>query len=295
MSTPGGWSRASLRIYSEGLRLGDVEAVLGLKATGQHLKGQQRSPRYKATWPDSMWRFGNTLKEDRGLEGNLTWLLDSLEPKRSGIRTLAEEYRVDFFCGLSSGDEQGGATLSSITLSRISKFGVPLIMNLSPPPPADSDEGGAGDPPRQPMVEDRRWSAAALRVIGDGLQRKKTDAVLALKATQFHSPQQWPIPGGEACWGSLWSLDSLLVDERSITEHLLSLLESLEPRLDAVRTISETYRVDLFCAFSSESGQGGFVLDGPTLARIATLGIPLGVELYLPGPIGQDEAKGESP
>jgi Domain of unknown function (DUF4279) len=95
-----------------------------------------------------MWRFRNTLKEDRGLEGNLTWLLDSLEPKRSGIRTLAEEHRVDFFCGLSSGDEQGGATLSSITLSRISKFGVPLIMNLSPPLPSDSDEGGAGDPPR---------------------------------------------------------------------------------------------------------------------------------------------------
>jgi hypothetical protein len=60
------------------------------------------------------------------------------------------------------------------------------------------------------------------------------------------------------------------------------ILDRLEPRLDALRTLSAKYRVDLFGGFSSGSGQGGFTLDSTTLARIAKLGVPLIVHLYPP-------------
>jgi hypothetical protein len=283
----GGWSRAGLRIYSDTLRLEEVEAALGLKATGAHLKGQLRSHRLKVPWHETMWRFGTSLKEDSGLEGNLVWLLDSLEPKRGVIQMFAEEHRVDFFCGFSPGDEQGGFTLSSDTLSRISKFGVPLIMNLSPP--LLSDEGVAGNFLTEPGLEDRKWSAAALRVIGAELRQKDIELALDRGATHFHSSQLWLVPGGEPYWGTLWSLYSSLGDERGVTEHLRSLLDLLGPKLDVVRTLSEKYRVDLFCGFSSLSGQGGFTLDGAFLQRIAGLGVPLGVELYLPGPVAAED------
>ena len=220
---------------------------------------------------------------DRGLDGNLAWLLDSLEPKRSAIQTLATEHKVDFFCGFSPGDEQGGFTLSSTMLSRTSKFGVPLIMNLSPPLP--SDEGVAENVVTEPGLEDRKWSTAALRVIGADLRQEDIEVALDRGATDFHSPQLWLVPGGKPYWGRLWSLHSSLGDERGVTEHLRSLLDLLGAKLDVVRTLSEKYWVDLFCGFSSLSGQGGFTFDGAFLQRIAGLGVPLGVELYLPGPV----------
>jgi len=145
-----GWSRAGLSIYSDSLDLEAVESALGLRATGKHLKGTPRSRDLKPIWPDSMWRFGTSLSNDHGLEGNLTLILDALEPKRDVIQGFAHEHRVDFFCGFSSGEREGGFTLTRVTftrvtLNRVAKFGVPLITNLSPPIPLEIDQEVAGE------------------------------------------------------------------------------------------------------------------------------------------------------
>lgn len=66
-----------------------------------------------------------------------------------------------------------------------------------------------------------------------------------------------------------------------MADHVRWLLDSLEGRLDALKALSEKYRVDLFCGFSS-GGQGGFVLDSSTLARLGRLGVPLVLDLYPP-------------
>jgi hypothetical protein len=282
-----GWSRADLRIYDETLRLEDVEVALGLKATGTHLRGQLRSKGHKATWPDSMWRFGSSLEEDRGLEGNLVWLLDSLDPRRNIIRTFSEKYRVDFFCGFSSGDERGGFTLASVTLNRIANFGVPLIMNLSPPQPPKFDESGI-----EVFDEsDRKWSRGSLRLFGETPQPEEIEATLGLKATCLYSNGQRKSSEGEAVWReSLWSLQSPLGDDANIADHVEWLLDSIERKRDVVRALSRKYRIDLFCGFSSANGQGGFTLNSVTIARIAKLGAPLVVKLYLPG-ISDDQGE----
>ena len=38
-----------------------------------------------------MWRFGTSLSNDHGLEGNLTLILDALEPKRDVVQGFAHE------------------------------------------------------------------------------------------------------------------------------------------------------------------------------------------------------------
>jgi Domain of unknown function (DUF4279) len=222
-----GWSRAGLRIYSDALDLEAVESALGLRATGKHLKGTPRSRDLKPIWPDSMWRFGTSLSNDHGLEGNLTLILDALEPKRDVIQGFAHEHRVDFFCGFSSGEREGGFTLTRVTLNRVAKFGVPLITNLSPPIPLEIDQEVAGASPNL-----RKWCAAAFRVIGEGLQRREIDTALDLRATHFHSSQWWRIPGGPSRQGSLWALHSPLTDEHGIAEHIRTLLGGYEPRMD---------------------------------------------------------------
>ncbi len=264
------------------LRPSDVEEALGLNATGGHLKGRLRSPRHKALWPDSMWRFGTSLKEDRGLGANLVWVLDHLEPKRDVVRALTEKHTVDFFCGFSSGDGEGGFTLPAAVLRRVAKFEVPLIMNLSPPLATNTDAEVTSSPS---TLNERKWSTAALRIIGQELRPEDIEPMHTLGETRFHSPQQWRVPGGGTQRGSLWSLVGALGDKNGITQQLQSLLDSLEPRLEMIRRLSEKYWVDIFCGFSSRSGQGGFILDATTLVRIAALGVPIGVELYLPGPV----------
>jgi hypothetical protein len=66
-------------------------------------------------------------------------------------------------------------------------------------------------------------------------------------------------------------------------EHLNWLLDVLEPKSSLIKTLSKDYQVDLFCGFSSASGQGGFKLDATMLRRLGDLGIPLVLDLYPPG------------
>jgi hypothetical protein len=127
------WSSASLRIFGEKLRPEQIDAMLGLKATHIHLKGQRRSPRHKAVWRESLWSLRSRLSDDHSIADHLEWLLERLEPKADAIKTLSAEYHLDFFCGFSSDSGQGGFKLDSITLERIAKLGVPLVVDLYPP------------------------------------------------------------------------------------------------------------------------------------------------------------------
>jgi hypothetical protein len=95
--------------------------------------------------------------------------------------------------------------------------------------------------------------------------------------------------GGSGVWReSAWILSSPLDKSENLAKHLKWLLDRLEPKAVAVRALWEKYRVDIFCGFSSGSGQGGFALYPETLARLAKLGIPVGFDLYPPSDI-EDE------
>jgi hypothetical protein len=88
---------------------------------------------------------------------------------------------------------------------------------------------------------------------------------------------------GKDRWhNSLWFLESPLGENRNLNDHLAWLLDQLEPKIPVLNTLSQSHRVDLFCGFSSGSGQGGFVLDSSTLARLGRLGVPLVLDLYPP-------------
>ena len=82
----------------------------------------------------------------------------------------------------------------------------------------------------------------------------------------------------------MWSLKSPLHKSETLDKHLEWLLDRLEPKADEIRSMSCAYKLDFFCGFCSANGQGGFVLDGALLARLARLGVPLGLDLYPPSP-----------
>jgi len=139
------------------------------------------------------------------------------------------------------------------------------------------------------MDDNDKWSRAALRIFGETLRPEEIGSVLGLMATSTHLKGELISPKHKAVRReSSWHLQSPLSDDSNMVDHLKWLLDSLAPRLDAIRELSEKYRIDLFCGFSSENGQGGFTLDSVTLARLAALGVPLTLDLYPPGPMEID-------
>jgi hypothetical protein len=88
---------------------------------------------------ESAWLLQSPLAHESDLLDHLKWLLDALEPKVGIIAELSKKYRIDFFCGFSSGSGQGGFTLDEVTLRRIAKFGIAMNLDLYPPPMESSD------------------------------------------------------------------------------------------------------------------------------------------------------------
>jgi len=138
-----------------------------------------------------------------------------------------------------------------------------------------------------------KWSAACFRICGDDLDLTEIENTLGIAATKSHLKGQRS-RSGVVFRQSMWSLKSPLPKLDGLDKHLEWLLDRLEPKADEIRSMSRTYKLDLFCGFCSANGQGGFVLDGALLARLAGLGVPLGLDLYPPGPAEEHDEEGAS-
>jgi Domain of unknown function (DUF4279) len=133
-----------------------------------------------------------------------------------------------------------------------------------------------------------RWSAASFRIISAELDLAELEKTLGVPATQAHLKGQRS-RSGVVFRQSMWSLKSPLPKSETLDRHLEWLLDRLEPKAEEIRSMSRAYKLDFFCGFCSAHGQGGFVLDGVLLARLARLGVPLGLDLYPPGPAEEQD------
>jgi hypothetical protein len=127
------WSRAALRISGDTLAPDQMTAILGSEPTESGIKGERFSTRHSAARRTSFWLLESPLKDSLPLADHLEWLLDLVEPKLDLIGSVAEKWRVDFFCGFASGNGQGGTTFESDLLRRLAHLGIPLVLDLYPP------------------------------------------------------------------------------------------------------------------------------------------------------------------
>lgn len=134
------WTRVALRIFSEEISSREIEAMLGIRGTRRHEKGDIRSSHHCEMWNEAFWSLQSPLSDDRAFSEQVTSLLDALDPRIEVIRVLSEKCRIDLFCGFSSGSGQGGFSLDVALLERLCKFGVPLVLDLYPPNNENDDE-----------------------------------------------------------------------------------------------------------------------------------------------------------
>src|SRR5947208_1337766 len=96
--------------------------------------------------------------------------------------------------------------------------------------------------------EHQRWSSASIRVFGETLRPEDVGAALGLQATRMHHKGELRGRDHKVVWReSAWLIKSPLGKDRDLPEHLDWLLNAVEPKLDVIRSLSEKYRVDLFC------------------------------------------------
>ena len=139
-----------------------------------------------------------------------------------------------------------------------------------------------------------KWFRASLGIWGEELRPDEITSRLALKPTRTHISGERKSSRNPLVWkDSYWSLDCPIVAENNPVEHLEWLLDMLEPKTAILKEISARFRLEIWCGFSSENGQGGFTMDANTLRRIANLEIPMTLDLYPPQVEELSEETGE--
>jgi len=141
------------------------------------------------------------------------------------------------------------------------------------------------------LKNDDKWSRAAFSIFSVTLTPQEITERLGLQPTGTHEkgrPKGVRRKDGSISplivWkDSAWHLNAPLKKDQSLAEHIKWLLDVLEPKRDAIKSLSsECTLIRFFCGFSSGNRQGGFSLDDQTLARLSKLGFPLVLDLYPP-------------
>ena len=148
------------------------------------------------------------------------------------------------------------------------------------------------------LSEDEKWFAVSLRFVGDGLDPTKLEALLGVAPTTVRiAGQKWSGKQGRS-YGpartNIWSYRSPTPSHLGFEEQIQSLLQKFSHCQDAIRQLAQSDQVEaeIFCSYSSGSGQGGDTLSAQTLAHMAGLGLSLSLDLYPPDSeqVNQDDA-----
>jgi len=128
------WSSAAFVAMSVHLTPEQMQSVIGLPPSRSHKIGDPVSKRRKAPTRDRhYYSIQSKSNEVDGMEVHIGEILALLEPRAEFIKKLASEAELSLFCGFSSGNGQGGFSLSPGMITRLSNLGLEVIFDLYPP------------------------------------------------------------------------------------------------------------------------------------------------------------------
>jgi Domain of unknown function (DUF4279) len=136
------WYSATFVVTSTSLTPEEIQRRLEYGPTRVHHLGEpvsSRLPSGSHTHKHHYYGLHSGLRDCEGMDAHLEALLDRLESKVEAIAELAREASVYFWCGFSSGNGQGGFTLSPRILQRLASLGVEVALDLYPPDSVSSE------------------------------------------------------------------------------------------------------------------------------------------------------------
>ncbi len=78
----------------------------------------------------------------------------------------------------------------------------------------------------------------------------------------------------------MWILDSGLTDSQPLDAHIEKLISYVEQNISVLRDMLVDCEIDMWCAFTSSNGQGGFLLDARLLKRLTVIPVDIMVSIY---------------
>jgi len=120
---------AMLRIFGEGLDIGEVTRTLGIEPTHSHRKGERRG-RGAPPWQDDMWSFKPPIDEGRPLQEHIMAVWNAVRPHTAYLRALKQRFHVDVFCGYRSNSGTAGFEVDHRCLGLFAELEVPLGVSV---------------------------------------------------------------------------------------------------------------------------------------------------------------------
>ena len=128
----------SLRICGDALDPHQVEELLGLATSTLGVKGCARlgkNGRHYAPYETNLWVHTWNSGSDVGFNEQIETLFEALADRAKELRKLCHTEGItgELFCGFSSGNGQGGDSISPGNLRRVADAGLFLTLDLYPP------------------------------------------------------------------------------------------------------------------------------------------------------------------
>jgi hypothetical protein len=132
------WYSVSLRLFGDALEPMGIEGLIGLHPETVGLKGQKRKGkegREYAPYETNAWIYSHVVPDASCFEDQLRVVFALLGSKRTALKALCNTPGIegDVFLGFSSGNSQGGDTISPEILRLIADTGLSLSLDLYPP------------------------------------------------------------------------------------------------------------------------------------------------------------------
>ena len=145
------------------------------------------------------------------------------------------------------------------------------------------------------VADNAKWFRVSLRVMGDGFdpmslaeQLGLTPDVVGIKGQRRVGKNGREYAPYET---NIWCHEVKVSSDTSFDGQIRLLFQQLGNRVDQLRALSATNGVEaeVFCGFSSGSGQGGDIIQPGTLKLLADTGLSLSLDLYPPDVLGAKE------
>ena len=130
-----------------------------------------------------------------------------------------------------------------------------------------------------------KWSRCSLRITSEERSAENISEVLDAEPS-FAASRGTPISRRAPETGlrtqSTWVRESGLGTTESLEKHIESILDFVEAHSIGLQRLANDCALEVFCGFSSGSGQGGFVVEHKVLRRLGEAGIDLVLDLFPP-------------
>jgi hypothetical protein len=138
----------------------------------------------------------------------------------------------------------------------------------------------------QNIETEEKWNSVALRISSKTRSVAEISRMLNMKPTRssdkgtLTSPRN---PHSKIREESMWILDSDLTDSQPLEAHITKLIGYIEQNITVLKDLLVDCEIDMWCAFASNNGQGGFLLDAKLMKRLTVIPIDIIVSLYPSG------------